>query len=94
MSTFMNGRARLYQPRMTMQALAARLSAQLRAPVADATGLTGQYEISLYWVTDAGLRAAAPPHLVSIVPLHSPCVRGLLEIQLTGARLSPCSWRR
>jgi uncharacterized protein (TIGR03435 family) len=60
MSTFMNGRARLYEPRMTMQALATRLSRQLRAPVAEATGLTGQYEISLYWVTDAGLRATAP----------------------------------
>jgi len=59
MSTFMNGRARLYQPRMTMQALATRLSHQLRAPVADATGLAGQYEIGLYWVSDAPLRA--PP---------------------------------
>jgi uncharacterized protein (TIGR03435 family) len=56
----MNGRARLYQPRMTMQALAARLSNQLRAPVTDGSGLTGQYEISLYWVTDAELRATAP----------------------------------
>jgi uncharacterized protein (TIGR03435 family) len=35
MSTFTNGRARLYQPRMTMQALAVRLSNQLRTPVTD-----------------------------------------------------------
>jgi uncharacterized protein (TIGR03435 family) len=43
----MNGKARVYQ-------------LQLRAPVTDATGLTSQYEINLYWVTDAGLRAAGP----------------------------------
>jgi uncharacterized protein (TIGR03435 family) len=60
MSTFMNGKARLYQPRMKMQALAGSLQNQVRAPVTDATGLTGEYEINLYWVTDAGLRAHAP----------------------------------
>src|SRR5580693_6844768 len=38
MSTFMNGRARLYEPRMTMQALVVRLSNQLRTAVTDATG--------------------------------------------------------
>jgi uncharacterized protein (TIGR03435 family) len=43
---------------MTMQALATRLSRQLHAPVTDATGLTGQYEISVYWATDTGLRTA------------------------------------
>lgn len=50
------GKARLYQPRMTMQALASLLASQLARPVTDATGLTGQYEISLYWVTVSALR--------------------------------------
>jgi uncharacterized protein (TIGR03435 family) len=45
---------------MTMQALVRRLQVQKRAPVTDATGLAGEYQISLYWITDAGLRAAAP----------------------------------
>lgn len=60
MATLTNGRFRLYQPRMTLQALATRLSRQLHAPVIDATGLTGQYKISVYWATDAGLRTPAP----------------------------------
>ena len=56
----MNGKARLFQPEMTIAMLAARLSGQLRAPVADATGLTGKYDISLYWDAENNLRAAAP----------------------------------
>ena len=46
----MNGRARMYQPECTMERLAAVLGAQLRAPVTDATGLTGKYDIGLYWM--------------------------------------------
>lgn len=53
-------RARLYQPEMTMAALADQLSGQLRGPVVDATELTGKYEISLYWTADNNLRTAAP----------------------------------
>jgi uncharacterized protein (TIGR03435 family) len=60
MSTI-RGKARMYDPRMTMQALAARLSGPLRSPVRDATGLTGQYEINLYWVMDSRPGAIAPP---------------------------------
>ncbi len=58
MSTFMNGRARLYQPRMTMQALAARLHNQMRAPVTDASGLTASTKSA-----STGLRTqvCAPP---------------------------------
>jgi uncharacterized protein (TIGR03435 family) len=55
------GKARLYQPRTTMQALAAQLAGPLHRPVTDATGLAGQYEINLYWVLDSGLRTAAAP---------------------------------
>lgn len=44
------GRARMHFPQMTMQMLANRLSPQVRGPVTDSTGLTGKYDISLYWV--------------------------------------------
>lgn len=56
----MYDKARLYQPEMTMTMLASQLSAQLRGPVVDATGLTGKYEISLYWSEGDSLRTAAP----------------------------------
>jgi uncharacterized protein (TIGR03435 family) len=46
----MKDRARMYFPACTMARLADMLGGQLRAPVTDATGLTGKYEISLYWV--------------------------------------------
>jgi uncharacterized protein (TIGR03435 family) len=53
-------KARLYQPEMTMTMLAGLLSAQLQGPVVDATGLTGKYEISVYWNAGDSLRTAAP----------------------------------
>ena len=56
----MYDKARLYQPEMTMTMLAGQLSAQMRGPVVDATGLTGKYEISLYWSAGDSLRTAAP----------------------------------
>jgi len=56
----MYDKARLYQPQMTMAMLVSQLSSQLRGPVVDATGLTGKYEINLYWNTADSLRTAAP----------------------------------
>jgi uncharacterized protein (TIGR03435 family) len=38
---------------MTMAWLSAMLSGSLHATVTDATGLTGDYEISLYWILDS-----------------------------------------
>jgi uncharacterized protein (TIGR03435 family) len=53
-----DGRTRMYEPRMTMQGLAARLSSYLHATVTDATGLNGEYEISIgFWIP---LRTLAP----------------------------------
>lgn len=60
-SAFAYDKARLHQPEMTMATLASQLSSQLGAPVIDATGLTGKYEISLYWTTGNNLRAGAEP---------------------------------
>jgi uncharacterized protein (TIGR03435 family) len=56
-----NGRARLHFPQMTMAMLAARLQTQLRAPVRDATGLKGEYDIGLYWDAAATSRLDASP---------------------------------
>jgi uncharacterized protein (TIGR03435 family) len=56
----MYDKARLYRPEMTMTMLADQLSGQFRGPVVDATGLTGKYEISLYWNAGDNLRTAAP----------------------------------
>jgi uncharacterized protein (TIGR03435 family) len=42
-----------------MEQLAKTCSGQLGRPVTDTTGLTGQYEIRLYWVSNTG--AAQPP---------------------------------
>src|SRR6185369_8222603 len=54
-----NGRIRLYDPKMTMEFLATTLSNQLGKPVTDSTGLEGPYEIRLYWVDDT-LRSGGP----------------------------------
>lgn len=56
----MYDKARMYQPEMTMTMLASQLSAQLRGPVVDTTGLTGKYEISIYWSAGDSLRTGAP----------------------------------
>jgi uncharacterized protein (TIGR03435 family) len=57
--TRMSGsRGRIYEPSLTMDRLAAFISAWLHEPVANATGLDGSYEISFYWAVDA--LAAAP----------------------------------
>jgi len=48
----MNGKARLYEPAITLSDLARRLSGQLQKPVHDATGLDGKYEVNLSWAAD------------------------------------------
>lgn len=53
-----NHRARLFSPQSTMEQFAKQIGGQLRRPVTNATGLTGKYDISLFWVDDA-LRATA-----------------------------------
>jgi uncharacterized protein (TIGR03435 family) len=53
------GKARMNWPEMTMEMLANTLSGQLHGPVTDATGLTGKYDISIYWSYEDAL--ARPP---------------------------------
>lgn len=55
----MGGKARMFNPKMTLDQLASQLGAQLGSPCTNATGLTAKYEIGLYWAF--GSVRAAPP---------------------------------
>ena len=50
------GRARMRASSESMEDFARKLMGQLQQPVTDTTGLTGEYDFSLYW--DAGTPAA------------------------------------
>ena len=54
----MNGRARLQARKEAMERFTERLANQLGQPVTDATGLKGEYDYNLYWVTDLTGRGA------------------------------------
>jgi uncharacterized protein (TIGR03435 family) len=76
-------KARAYWPGITMEMLAGQLSGQLRGPVTDATGLTGKYDISLYWNADDNLHANAPGADAAALPGDSgPTLRQALQDQL------------
>jgi uncharacterized protein (TIGR03435 family) len=68
----MNGRIRLYQTKMTMEQLAKIFSGQLSRPVTDNTGLTGEYEIRLSWLTESASAPAPPPPGKDGSPPHLP----------------------
>ena len=57
---FMPTKARWYWPDTTMERLVSMLSAQVRGPVADLTGLNVKYTIDLCWNPDNSVRASAP----------------------------------
>jgi len=57
----MGGRARMQAMNETMEHFAGSLSGQLRGPVQDSTGLTGKYDLAMYWSTsDSPGRAMMP----------------------------------
>jgi uncharacterized protein (TIGR03435 family) len=56
----MGDKARASWHDVSMAMLANQLSNQLHGPMTDATGLTGKYDIDIYWSADTGLRADAP----------------------------------
>jgi uncharacterized protein (TIGR03435 family) len=81
-------KARAHWPEMTMEMLAAQLSGQLGGPVIDATGLTGKYDIDLYWSAVNSLHASAPaadPAMLASDP-SGPTLQQALQDQL-GLRL-------
>ena len=57
-STF-TGKTRMCEPHATIEALAAKLSGYVHATVVNATGLTGEYAIDLYWVLEDSSTASA-----------------------------------
>jgi uncharacterized protein (TIGR03435 family) len=57
---FRNGRARLQGGRMTLQQLADSLAGQLDQVIVDETGLSGKYEMTLYWTPRVGTMGARP----------------------------------
>jgi uncharacterized protein (TIGR03435 family) len=59
----MSGKARWVSPQCTMDRIANMMVNQLNAPVTDATGLTGKYEVNMFWEAAGfsdGLMRAAP----------------------------------
>lgn len=57
----MNGKARVQRLHETMARWASMLSGQVSGPVQDATGLTGTYDLELYWSSgNSAMRAASP----------------------------------
>jgi uncharacterized protein (TIGR03435 family) len=93
MTSSRSGRYGWYVPRYSMEMLAGWLAANLGKPVTDATGLTGQYEISLCWAADSlsAARAGAPPpggegSTASLPEAGGPTLMSALQDQL-GLRL-------
>jgi uncharacterized protein (TIGR03435 family) len=82
---------KLFARRETMAQLADRLSGHLERPVADATGLTGEYDFTLTWSVDGGggqvPRAGPPPDQIEtsntpVAEIGALPLSGALEKQL------------
>jgi uncharacterized protein (TIGR03435 family) len=86
----MGGKARWVSPQCTMDRIANMMVNQLNAPVTDATGLTGKYDVNMFWDASGfsngvlrGARAGAEPVASD---LDGPTVFTALQDQL-GLRL-------
>lgn len=66
-TAIMNGRARSQWRGVSMENFANNLAGQTGKPVTDATGLTGKYDLSLYWAPD-NMRMPPPPPGVEAAP--------------------------
>ena len=62
-----NGQMRWQLRQGTTEKLAQLLSGQLGAPVKDATGLTGQYDMAMYWVDAMKARDGVGPTILTAV---------------------------
>ena len=85
---FTRTKARWYWPDTTMERLVSMLSAQMRGPVADLTGLNVKYTIDLCWNPDNSVRASAPGADSATLPSEpsGPTLMQALQDQL-GLRL-------
>jgi uncharacterized protein (TIGR03435 family) len=86
-NAMINGKARLFYPKWTMEQLARQIGGQLGKPVTDATGLKGQYDIGLYW-SEAPVRAAPAAGDASGAMDNGPTLERAIQEQL-GLRLQP-----
>lgn len=90
-SMIMKGKGRLHLPQTTLGNFASTLQTQLRRPVLDATGLTGRYDIGLYWdaVATGSLDAGTPAGVETPVASDpGPTLIQAVQDQL-GLRLEP-----
>ena len=79
---FMNGRARWIANNCPVGALVDLLEQQLRQPVADSTGLGGQYNFVLQWGTQARRPSDATVTIESIQPGDDPSLPVAVQEQL------------
>jgi uncharacterized protein (TIGR03435 family) len=77
-----------YEPKYSMEMFASWLSGSLGKPVTDATGLKGQYEISLCWAPDSPspARAGASTALLPDGPTMIDAVQDQLGLRLEAKR--------
>ena len=82
-SRFMGGKARMQMIDVPMSRLAGMVSGHVRGPVEDMTGLTGKYDLALYWNTSDTMRAAPPvPGAVEVDTSSGPTIFQALKEQL------------
>ena len=82
----MGGKARWVSPQCTMDRIANLVINQLNAPVTDATGLTGKYEVNIYWeaggFSNGVLRGAPAGGEAAASELEGPTIFTALQEQL------------
>lgn len=82
----MGGKARWVSPQCTMERIVTMILTQLNAPVTDATGLTGKYDVNMFWQSGGlgtgGLRAAAPGAEPAASEVEGPTIFNALQEQL------------
>ena len=78
----MGGRARSQAMNETMSHFVGSLSGQLRGPVTDGTGLTGKYDIAMYWNTSESPGPTAGGSATDTDYSSGPTIFGALKEQL------------
>ena len=82
----MGGKARWVSPQCTMDQIANMMVNQLNAPVTDATGLTGKYDVNMFWEAGGfsnGVLRAAPAGAEPVASeLDGPTIFTALQDQL------------
>ena len=86
---FMDGKARWWVVKGTMQQFAEVPSSLLGRPVADATGLTGQYDYQLTWTMDmAGPGTPPASDDANALPMLPTAIQQQLGLRLEGKKVT------